>query len=129
MVYEHHQTDDQVATGRGPRGPAPGTRVPAGLLVEVFPQGLHPAPTLRPAGLEDLPQDRLPRPRPDARRLRRAAPGPSPGRGPALLDPLLRRQAALKKGEFVRLLYRATARAQQGGLIGQKPTAAVDARS
>ena len=46
---------------------------------------------------------------------------------PALLDPLLRRQAAAKKGEFVVLLFRATVRAQEGGLIGAKPTAAVDA--
>src|SRR5262249_38262698 len=48
-------------------------------------------------------------------------------RGAALLDPLLRRQAAVKKGEFVLLLYQATARARGRGLIGGKPTAAVDA--
>jgi hypothetical protein len=35
--------------------------------------------------------------------------------------------AALKKGAFVLLLHRATTRAQEGGLIGPKPTAAVDA--
>ena len=90
-------------------------------------QGLHPAPALRRPGPEDLPQGRLPGRRPGARGLRRAAPGPGPGRGPALLDPLLRRQAAAKKGEFVVLLFRATARAREGGLIGPEPTAAVDA--
>ena len=36
MVYEHHQTDDQVATRRGPRGAAPGPGDPARLLVEVL---------------------------------------------------------------------------------------------
>ena len=110
MVYEHHQTDDQVAAGRGPRGAAPGPGGPARLLVQVLPKGLHPAPALRPVGAEDLPQDRLPRRRPDARGLRRAARGPRPGRAAPLLDPLLRRQAATKKGEFVVLLFRATAR-------------------
>ena len=45
----------------------------------------------------------------------------------SLLDPVLRRQAAAKKGEFLLLLFRATARAQEGGLIDAKPTAAVDA--
>ena len=50
-----------------------------------------------------------------------------PGRGAPLLDPLLCRQAAAKKGAFVVLLFRATVRAQEGGLIGAKPTAAIDA--
>jgi Transposase DDE domain len=39
---------------------------------------------------------------------------------------VLRRRAA-KKGEFALLLFRATARAKERGLIGPKPTAAVDA--
>ncbi|HZY90013.1 MAG TPA: transposase [Gemmataceae bacterium] len=39
---------------------------------------------------------------------------------------MLRRQAA-KKGEFVLLLFQATARAQERGLIGDKPEAAIDA--
>jgi hypothetical protein len=40
---------------------------------------------------------------------------------------VLRRAAAVKKGESVRLLFQATARAQESGLIGEKPTAALDA--
>src|SRR5262245_23649533 len=127
MGYEDHKTDDQVATRRGPGGAAPGAGGPADLLVEVLAPGLHPAPAVRPAGPEDLLQDRLPRPRPADRGLRRAARGPRATPGAALLDPLLRRQAAAKKGEVVRLLLRATARARQGGLIGDKPTAAIDA--
>jgi hypothetical protein len=39
---------------------------------------------------------------------------------------VLRRAAALKKGDFVVLLFRATASAKDRGLIGEKPTAAVD---
>src|SRR5215475_767272 len=127
MCHDYYTTDDQVAAGRGPRGPAPRPGGPARLLLQVLPQGLHPAPAVRPAGPEDLLQDRLPRPHPAAARLRRAARGTRPGRRPALLHPLLRRQAAPKKGEFVLLLFQATARAREGGLIGAKPEAALDA--
>jgi transposase len=38
-----------------------------------------------------------------------------------------RRKAAVKKGEFVLLLFQATARAAAGGLIGARPEAAIDA--
>src|SRR4051794_27814307 len=127
MCHEYHTTDDQIATGGGPGGAPPRGRGPARLLVQVLPQGLHPAPAVRPAGPEGLPQDRLPRRRPAAPGLRRAARGTPPGRRPALLHPLLRGQAAAKKGEVVLLLFQATARAEQGGLIGDKPEAAVDA--
>src|SRR5947207_2713250 len=98
MCYDYHTTYDQIAAGRGPRGPAPGSGVPPGLLLEVLAEGLHPAPAVRPAGREDLLQDRLPRRYRPARRLPRAAPGPRPGQGAALLHPLLRRRAAAKKG-------------------------------
>jgi hypothetical protein len=40
---------------------------------------------------------------------------------------VLRRKAAVKKGEFVLLLFQATARAAAGGLIGARPEAALDA--
>jgi hypothetical protein len=40
---------------------------------------------------------------------------------------VLRRRPAAKKGEFVLLLLHATARAQESGLIGARPEAAVDA--
>src|SRR5262245_24634381 len=125
--HDYFTTDVQVAAGGGPGGPAPGPRSSARLLVQVFPQGLHPAPAVRPAGPEDLLQDRLPRRGATAEGLRRAARRPRPGRRPALLHPLLRGQAALKKGEVALLLFRATLRAEQGGLIGEKPEAAVDA--
>jgi hypothetical protein len=36
------------------------------------------------------------------------------------------RRPAVKKGGFVCLLFQATARAQQGGLIGAQPEAAID---
>lgn len=55
--------------------------------------------------------------------------GPRPGQGPPLVHPLLRRAAALRKGDFVLLLFQATARAKQGGLIGDKLEAAIDATS
>src|SRR5262245_52865599 len=104
MWYEDHKTDDQVATGRGQGGLAPGAGVAARLLLEVLPQGLYPAPAVRHLGPEDLLQDRLPRRHPAVARLRRASPGAGPSLRPALLDPLLRRRAAAKKGEFVLLL-------------------------
>src|SRR5947209_5227212 len=126
MCHDYYTTDDQIAPGGGPRGAAPRPRGPAGLLVQVLPQGLHPAPTLRPAGPEDLLQDRLPRRHPAAAGLRRVARGAQPGRRPALLHPLLRRPAAIKKGEVVLPLFRATARARERGLIGERPTAASD---
>src|SRR6516162_3480659 len=127
MCHDYYTTDDQIAAGRDPRGPAPRPGGPARLLLEVLPQGLYPAPALRLPGPEDLLQDRLPRRRRPARRLPRAARRPRPGRGPALLHPLLRRRPAAKKGEVVCLLFRATARAQEGGLIGARPEAAIDA--
>jgi Transposase DDE domain len=40
---------------------------------------------------------------------------------------VLRGRPAAKKGEVVCLLFRATTRAKESGLIGEKPTAAVDA--
>src|SRR5262249_20704209 len=104
MCHDYYTTDDQIAAGRGPRGAAPRPRGTARLLVEVLPQGLHTAPALRPAGPEDLLQDRLPRCRRLAPRLPRAARRPRLGQGPALLHPLLRRTAAAKKGEVVCLL-------------------------
>src|SRR5581483_11977194 len=57
----------------------------------------------------------------------RAPRGPRPPRSASLLDPLLRRRQAAKKGAFVLLLHRATARAKEAGLIGARPTACVDA--
>src|SRR5262249_25454946 len=126
-MYEYYTSDDQIATGRGARGAAPGAGVPAPLLVQVLPPGLHPAPAVRPAGAQDLLQDRLPRPHPAARRLRRAAPGSRAGGGPPLLHPLLRRRAAPQKKGFATLLLGAALRAADGGLTGPKPEAAVDA--
>src|SRR3954453_15365719 len=118
MCHDYYNTsDDQVASRRGPRSPAPGPGVLARLLVALQPQGLHPAPAVRPAGPEDLLQDRLPRRRRLARRLARAARRPRPDQGAALLHPLLRRRPAAKKGEVACLLLRATARAQDRGLI------------
>src|SRR6516162_5708920 len=127
MCHDYDTTDDQIAAGGGPRGPAPGAGGAARLLIQVLAPGLHPAPAVRPAGPEDLLQDRLPRRRRLPRRLPRAPRGPGPGRRPALLHPLLRRQKAPKKGAVIALLWQATVRAQAGGLIGAKPEAAVDA--
>src|SRR5262249_26063628 len=110
-----------------PGGPAPGARGPAGLLQQVLPQGLHAAPAVRHPGAEDVLQDRLPRRHPAAGGLRRTPRGAGPGRGAALLDPLLRRQAAVKKGESALRLSRPPAPARAAGLLGGRPPAAVDA--
>src|SRR5262249_6901436 len=89
-------------------------------------QGLHPTPALRHPGPQDVLQDRLPRRRPAPGRLRRAARRLGAGQGAPLLHPVLRGQAAAKKGEVVLLLAQATVRATQGGLISGHPTAAWD---
>ena len=52
MWYEDPNPDDQVAAGGGPGGPAARPASTARLLLAVQPQGLHPAPALRPAGPE-----------------------------------------------------------------------------
>src|SRR5262245_38091950 len=127
MRHDYHTTDDQIAAGRGPRGLAARPRNLARLLLQVLAPGLHPAPAVRPAGPKDLLQGRIPRPRPAARGLQRPARRPGAEPGAALLHPLQGRRAAAKKGEFVLLLFQATARAQGRGLIGEKPEAAVDA--
>src|SRR5262249_45003563 len=98
-MYEHYTSDDQIAAGGGAGSLAPGAGVPAPLLVQVLPPGLHPAPAVRPAGAQNLLPDRLPRRHANARRLRRAAPRPRPGRDPALLPPAPRpRPGPQKKG-------------------------------
>src|SRR5262245_44035204 len=127
MCHDYHTTPDQIAASGGPRGFAPRPGGSACLFSQVLAAGLHPAPTLRLAGPEDLLQDRLPRPRPTAPRLQRLARRPRPGSRPPLRPPLQGRRAAANKGEFVLLLFQATARAQDGGLIGDKPEAAIDA--
>src|SRR3954465_13029465 len=126
MLYEAAHTDDQVPAGGGPGGAGTGPAVPAGVHLGPQPQGLHEPPAVRRPGPQDLPQDRLPRGRAVPRRLRRDPQRPRALESPALLDPLLRRAAAAKKGEFVLLLLRATTSAAESGLIGEKPTAAVD---
>src|SRR5262249_13677962 len=127
MWHGDQVPDDQVPAGRRPRGAAAGPGGPAALLGGAQPQGLHPAPALRRFGAEGLLQDRLPRRRATAGRLQRAARRAGTGPGPALLHPLLRRRPAAKKGEVVCLLFRATTSAAERGLIGGRPTAAVDA--
>src|SRR5204863_281093 len=63
---------------------------------------------------------------PTPHRLRRAAGGTWADQGSPLLHTLLRRWKAAQKGEVVCLLVCATTSAIERGLIGDKPTAAVD---
>src|SRR5262249_23165181 len=126
-MHEDHTYHDEIAAGRGPGGPAPRPRGATRLFLEVLPPGLHPAPTVCPARSEDLLQDRLARGRPVAGGLRRVAHRPRPGQGPALFHPLLCCPAAPKKGEVVCLLFQATVRAEERGLIDERPEAASDA--
>src|SRR5579871_2663433 len=122
----NHPTDDQVAAAGRPRGLAVGPGGPAGLLLPDQPPRLYPGPAVRLPGAEDLPQDRLPRRRRLPRRLPRAATGPGPEEGPALLDPVLRGAAPPAKRGFRKLQRQVFRRARLRGLIGDKPTAAVD---
>src|SRR5581483_4683595 len=126
MLHEDPDPDDQVAPGRGPGGPAAGEGRPAGVHVGPQPQGLHRPPAVRRPGPQDVPQDRLPGGRPVPGRLRRDPRRPRAGQGAPLLDPVLRGLPAAKKGEAVVLLACATTSAADRGLIGPRPTAAVD---
>jgi len=126
MGYEDFNPDDQVAASRGPGGVTVGPGRVAPVLVGEEPEGLHPTPTVRDPGPEDFLQDRLPGYRPTPDRPGRPPCGSGADQGPALLDPVLRGLSAAKKGEVVLLLFRATTSATDRGLIGTKPTAAVD---
>src|SRR5687768_3653639 len=127
MLHEATTPDDQVPACGCPRGAGAGQGIPAGVHVGPQPQGLHEPPTLRHPGPQGVPEDRLPRGRRLPRRLRRGPVRPGALEGAELLDPVLRGAAAPQKGEFVALLFRATTSALDRGLIGEKPTAAVDA--
>src|SRR4051812_7847403 len=126
MSHEAITPDDQVSPGGRPGGPAAGPGGDAGVLVEVQPEGLHPAPAVRRPGPQDVPQDRLPRGGPVPRRLRRDPQRPRVEGRPPLLDVVLRGRTAAKKGDFIVLLVCATTSAADRGLIGGKPTVAVD---
>src|SRR5262245_56588067 len=126
MLHEADIPDDQVPARGGPGGVAARPGVPAAVLGGPQPQGLHPAPAVRHPGPQGVPQDRLPGRRRVPGGLRRTPGRPGADEGAPLLDPQLRRAAAAKKGEFVLLLFRATTSAAESGLIGEKPTAAVD---
>src|SRR5882724_7900856 len=108
MWYEDLNPDDQVPAGGRPGGPAPGPGRPAGVHLGPQPEGLHRPPAVRRPGPQDVPEDRLPGRRRVPRRLPRDPVRPRAVEGPAPLDPVLRRGAAPKKGEFVVLLCRAT---------------------
>src|ERR1700745_2974376 len=128
MCHDYYNpTHDQIAASGGPRGIARGPGRSAGVFLEILPEGLYPTPTLCPAGPQDLLQDGLPRAHPDAPRLLRTPRRSRPGQGSALLHALQGPEAAAKKGEPVFLLITATVRAQERGLIGSQPEAAVDA--
>src|SRR5262245_4608445 len=127
MLHEADIPDDQVPAGGRPGGPAPGPGIAAGVHLRAQPQGLHRPPAVRRPGPQDLPEDRLPGRRRVPGGLRRGPGAPRAAQGPALPRPLLRRGASAQKGEVVVLLHRATPTAADRGLIGAKPTAAVDA--
>src|SRR5262249_2929106 len=118
---------DQIPGGPGPHSPVGGAGVDPRLLLQVLPQGLHPAPALRPAGPPRVPQDRLPRPGADAPRVGRTPRGARAGEGPRPLHgPEGGRAAARKRG--VDALLRGTVRrARARRLIPAKPKAAIDA--
>src|SRR4051812_15979215 len=126
MLHEALTPDDQVPAGGCSDGVATRPGGAAGVLLSDQPQGLHPAPTVRHPGPQDVPQDRLPGRRAVPGRLRRGPRRPRADEGARPLDPLLRRAAAPKKGDFVVLLVCATTSAADRGLIGGKPTVAID---
>src|SRR5882724_10894204 len=104
MGYEDPNSDDEVPASRRSGGAAPGPGCVARVLVGQEPEGLHPAPTVRGPGPEDVLQDRLPGHRPAPCRLLGPPRRPVTDQGPALLHTLLRGLSAAKKGEVVVLL-------------------------
>src|SRR4051812_30668129 len=98
-MYEDRTSHDQIAAEAGPHGPLRGAGVDPRLLLEVLPQGLHPAPALRPDGPPRVPQGRLPRPGADPQGMGRVARAARPEEGPRPLhDPEGGRSAARKRG-------------------------------
>lgn len=126
MWYEDLNPDDQVAPSRCQGGLPLGKGSSGRLLVNTQSQGLHTAPVICRPRSQDLLQDRLSRRCPTPHRLRRTARGTWPDQGSPLFHSLLRRRTAVKKGEVICLLVCATSSATKRGLIGDKPTAAVD---
>src|SRR6266567_901530 len=104
MLHEDPNTDDQIAARGRPRGAAAGPGIFAPVLGGAQPQGLHTAPAVRRPGAQDVPEDRLPGRRRRPQGLRRATRRPGPLEGAALLDRLLRRSPAAKRGVFIDLL-------------------------
>src|SRR5262249_53788994 len=127
LVYEYQTHHDQIAVGRGPRSPDHGAGGPAASLVQVLPQGLHPAPAVRPADLARVPQDRLPGAGAIPAGLARPAPDAGPIQGSRPLHPPEGGHPPSGKKGVAALFDAAVARARQQGLIGPKPRGVIDA--
>ena len=84
MWHEHHTNNDEIAIGLCPEGVRGRTRHAVGILFEVVPEGLHLTPTVRIAGVEDVPEDRLSRGRGTAPRLVRPPRGTGAPKGAPL---------------------------------------------
>src|SRR5262249_16341162 len=124
MEYEDNTPDDQIAAAAGRDGSRYGPAGAPPVLLQLLPQPLYPAPTLRPAGAARVPQAGLPRPRTTAPRLVRLASGPAPGQGPRPLHPPEGRPTPSGKKGVETLLRHTVAQAQDRGLIPPKPRAA-----
>lgn len=97
------------------------------LLVSQKPPQIHSASTLRSAGPQRLPQDRLPRRHRHARRVERFTPGPRTRAASELLHPLLRGTTPPQKRGFEALLKATVDLARDAGILsGRSKEVALD---
>jgi hypothetical protein len=126
MVYENHKNYDQIADGVGKRGLAYRQSRPCRLLVPLFTQRFYTASVVCDTGLADIFQDRLSRHRWTAARLAQSLQMSRTQTDTTLLNPLLRRATAAKKGAFENLLRALFSRARKLRLLKRLSQGAID---
>lgn len=126
MAYANHKNNDQIAGNAGKRGPACGQGRPCRLLVPLFPQRFYTAPVVRDTGLADIFQDGLSRNHSTVARFAGTLQTSRTQTDTTLLNTLLRRATAAKKGAFEKLLRAVFARARKLKLLKQLSQGAID---
>ena len=127
MVYENHTKNDQIAGGTGQGGISCCPGQSSNLFVPLFPQRFYPAPVVFDTGLENLFQDRLSRYHSAFVRFSGSSQTSWPQKNTTLLDSLLCRATATKKGAFESILKAIFDRAGKLKLFKRQIQGAVDA--
>ena len=117
---------DPIAGRIGSDGPESGPGWDRNLFVPFLPQRLYTTSVVCHSGLKTILQHRLSRRDPVSARLFRLTPGSQTQTGASLLDLVLCRKKAAKKGAFETLLNATLNHARQMKLIPKRPIGAVD---